>query len=233
MVGGAGGVRERSRSPQVKRGPDGNADDDDGKEFRRQGRQRNQNRPAAAGASKVVVEEFGALQPSLQYYIGNTPGKANDEVIKKVLERCAAPLLDTGRGPLVIESVHCLTKDTDPRTKCWRIVVPPRFKDIMENTELYPEGWKFRESVGVFRNSSRTVKKVRTDEANVVDQVLAETNQQAGHHNAQLLLSLQQQLMQLVQQQGGVRVEQDSQQQQPCPAQAEIKSGEPGQPVQG
>ena len=52
-------------------------------EFKRQGRQRIQNRPAAAGASKVVVEEFGALQPSLQYYIGNTPGKANDEVIKK------------------------------------------------------------------------------------------------------------------------------------------------------
>ena len=83
------------------------------------------------------------------------------------------------------------------------MVVPPGFKEIMENSELYPEGWRFREFLGIFRNSSRTAKKVRTDEINVVDQVLAETNQQAGHQNAQLLHSLQQQVIQLVQQQGG------------------------------
>ena len=142
-------------SPQVKRGPDGNAEED-GNGYRRQGRPMNLNRSATAGASKVVVEEFGALQPSLQYYIGNTPGKANEEAIRKVLERCAAALLDDERGQLVIESVHCLTKETDPRTKCWRVVVPPRYKDIMENSELYPEGWRFREFVGIFRNSSRT-----------------------------------------------------------------------------
>ena len=151
VVAVTGGVRGRSRSPQVKRGPDGNAEED-GNGYRRQGRPRNLNRPATAGASKVVVEEFGALQPSLQYYIGNTPGKANEEAIRKVLERCAAALLDDERGQLVIESVHCLTKDADPRTKCWRVVVTPRYKDIMEISELYPEGWRFREFVGIFRN---------------------------------------------------------------------------------
>ena len=218
VVAVTGGVRGRSRSPQVKRGPDGNAEEDVNG-YRRQGRPRNLNRPATAGASKVVVEEFGALQHSLQYYIGNTPGKANEEVIRKVLERCAAPLLDEERGPLVIESVHCLTKETDPRTKCWRVVVPPRYKDIMENSELYPEGWRFREFVGIFRNSSRTAKKVRTDETNVVDQVLAETDQQASNQNVQLLQSLQQQVMQLVQLQGGGLAEQDS-----C---------EPAKPAQG
>ena len=108
--------RDRSRSPQVKRDHDGAVVDEDG--FRRPGRARHQNRPVAAGASKVVVEDVGELQPSLQYFLGNTPGKASDDVIKKVLQRCATPLLeDDSRGPLVIESVHCLTKDPDPRTR--------------------------------------------------------------------------------------------------------------------
>ena len=132
--------RVRSRSPQAKRGHDGDAVvDDDG--YRSQGRPRFQKRQAAAGASKVVVEDVGELQPSLQYYIGNTSGKATEDVIKKVLERCAAPLLES-QDPLVIESVHCLTKDPEPRTKCWRVVVPPRFKDTMENSMLYHEGWR-------------------------------------------------------------------------------------------
>ena len=48
------------------------------------------------------MEDVGELQPSLQYYIGNTPGKANEDVIKKVLERCAAPLLEDSSDPLVI-----------------------------------------------------------------------------------------------------------------------------------
>ena len=59
----------RRRSPQVKSSSEGNAlEDVDG--FRRQGRPRNQNRPAVSKASKVVVENVGELQPSLQYNIG-------------------------------------------------------------------------------------------------------------------------------------------------------------------
>ena len=196
--------RVRSRSPQVKRGSDGNvAPENEDTGFRRQGRPRHQTRQAAAGASTVVVEDVGELQPSLQYYIGNTPGKATEEVIRKVLEKCAVPLLDDSRGNLVIESVHCLTKDTDPRTKCWRVVVPPGFKDIMENTMLYPQGWKFREFVGIFRNP-RATKKIRLADNNVVDQVMAEVSQSPNQGDAQLLHSLQEQVKQLVQQQGGV-----------------------------
>ena len=204
--GGTGaGPRVRSRSPQVKRGPDGHAvSDTEDTGFRRQGRPRNQNRQAAAGASKVVVEDVGELQPSLQYYIGNTPGRATEEVIRKVLEKCAVPLLEDSSSPLVIESVHCLTKDTDPRTRCWRVVVPPKFKDIMENTMLYPEGWKFREFVGIFRNS-RLTKKAKLTDNSIVDQVMAEVDQPMGQAGAQLLQSLQQQVMQLARQQGVVQ----------------------------
>ena len=208
--------RVRSRSPQVKRGHDSEVDSEG---FRRPGRPRHQNRQAEAGASKVLVEDVGELQASLQYYIGNTPGRANEEVIKKVLERCAVPLLEEGRGPLVIESVHCLTKDPEPRTKCWRVVVPPSFKDIMENSQLYPEGWRFREFVGVFRNSNKSVKKFRIQDSSIVDQVMSETGQSGQQGNDQLLLSLQQQVAQLIRQQGG--------------AQAVGASAEPAQPAQG
>ena len=128
-----------------------------------------------------MVEDVGELQPSLQYFIGNTPGKASDDVIRKVLVRCAEPLMDDTRGPLVIESVNCLTKDTEPRTRCWMIVVPPRFKDIMENSLLYPEGRRFREFVGFFRNPSRSAKKARPNENDIVAQVMAENSQSAAH----------------------------------------------------
>ena len=147
-----------------------------------------------------MVEEVGDLNPSLQYYIGNTPGKATDEVIKKVLQRCAVPLMQDD-GPLEIESVHCLTKDTDPRTRCWRVVVPHKFKEVMENSELYPEGWKYREFVGIFRNSPRAAKKIKVADNAIVDQVMAESEQTVPGRDQQLH-DLQQQVRQLLQVQG-------------------------------
>ena len=64
------------------------------------------------------MEDVGELQPSLQYYIGNTPGKANEDVIKKVLERFPAPIQEDSSDPLVMESVHCLTKDQVLESGC-------------------------------------------------------------------------------------------------------------------
>ena len=174
--------RQRSRSPQVKRGHNGEVvgNNQDDSSFKKQGRSKHHDRPATAGASKVVIEEVGELQASLQYFIGNTPGKASEDIIRKVLEKCAEPLLSNGQGPLIIESVHCLTKDPEPRTRCLRVVVPPRFKDIMENSTLYPEGWRFREFVGIFRNPSSQNKKARPNESSIVDQVMAATDKMAA-----------------------------------------------------
>ena len=176
---------------------------DDTNGFKRQGRPRYQNRPATTGASQVIVEDVGDLQPSLQYYIGNTPGKATEDVIKKVLEKCAVPLLQE-KELLVIESIQCLTKDPEPRTKCWRIVVPHRFKSIMENNLLYPEGWKYREFVGIFRNPKNTAKKFKiAAENSIVDEIMAESGQVAVQGKDQLLATLQHQVQQLIEMQGG------------------------------
>ena len=81
-----------------------------------------------------------------------------------------------GEESLVIEKVQLLTKEQDPRTRCWRVVVPHRFKALMENSEFYPEGWRYREFVGTFREPSASAKKTRYGDS-VVDQVMSEEEQ--------------------------------------------------------
>ena len=147
------------------------------------------------------------MQPSAQYFIGNTPGNASEDVIKKVLEKCSESLIDNN-DPLIIESVHCLTKDPEPRTRCWRVVVPHRFKGIMENDALYPEGWRYREFIGIFRNSSRGTKKQRTDGGNIVDQVMSEAGQISNIENSSKQINdIQLQLLQLLQSQVTTQVD--------------------------
>ena len=72
---------------------------------------------------------------------------------------------------------------------------------------LYPEGWRFREFVGIFRNSAKTSKKIKINDNSIVDQVMAETSHPAENDNFKLLHSLQQQVLQLVQQQGGAQAD--------------------------
>ena len=171
-------ARVRSKSPAVKRkhgdadgvgvggvvgdGPGGDGAADDG--FRKPGRPRKTGK----GASKVQVEGVGDYQPSLQYYIGNTPGKATAEVIKKVLSKCSVPL--TEGAPLEVEDVELLTQGDNPRTKCWRVVVPYQHMTLMENPELYPEGWRHRKFFGS-RKVQETNKQPRLG-GSIVDEVM-------------------------------------------------------------
>ena len=142
-------VRDRSTSSSSKRKAPG--EDSDG--FRQQGRPRK----TAGGSSKVALDDLGECQPSLQYYISNTPGHSTDELIKKVLEKCSAPLLKD-QARLTVNKVECLTKEEEPRTRCWKVEVPFKFKSLMETDELYPEGWRHRKFFGDRRNSQRKIK---------------------------------------------------------------------------
>ena len=158
-------IRERSVSPSQKRKlDDAGGESDDG--FRKPGRPRK----TVKGASKVQVEGVGDYQPSLQYYVGNTPGKAGPEVIKKVLAKCSEPLLSD--GPLQVEDIELLTQVENPRTKCWRIVVPYKYMSVMENPELYPDGWRYRKFFGS-RKIHEKNKQPRLDD-NIVDTVMKE-----------------------------------------------------------
>ena len=127
--------------------------------FKPQGRPRK----TAGGSSKVIVEDLGEYQPSLQYYISNTPGHSSGDLVKKVLEKCSAPLLG-GNATLTVLDVECLTKEEEPRTRCWKIVVPFKFKNIMENDELYPEGWRHRKFFGGRKLTDQKKKQPRLED---------------------------------------------------------------------
>ena len=79
--------------------------------------------------------------------------------------------------------------------------MPHKFKEVMENNLLYPEGWKYREFVGIFRNSPRAAKKIKVTDNTIVDQVMAESEQSVQGRDQQLH-DLQQQVRQLLQLQG-------------------------------
>ena len=164
--------RVRSKSPSQKRKFDEGDNDGDGQGdgYRKQGRPR----ITAKGASKVQVEGVGDYQPSLQFYIGNTPGRADSDVIKKVLAKCSQPLLED--GPLEVEEIELLTIEDNPRTKCWRVVVPYKYMSVMENPELYPDGWRYRRFFGS-RKAREKNKKPRTEE-NVVDEIMKEVEKE-------------------------------------------------------
>ena len=111
------------------------------------------------------------------------------------------PLLDTAEGPLVIDKIQLLTREQDPRTRCWRVEVPFRFKSLMENNLLYPEGWKYREFVGNFRTSppGSAPKRLRASTENVVNQVMLEESEKKKDE----IVQLRKELEELKQQQGG------------------------------
>ena len=75
-----------------------------------------------------------------------------------------------------------MTKEQDPRTRCWRVVVPHRFKVLMENFQPYPDGWRYREFIGTFREQSSSAKKPRYG-SNVVDQVMGEEDKEKAEVN--------------------------------------------------
>ena len=58
-----------------------------------------------------------------------------------------------------------------PRTKCWKVVIPHKFKDIIEKDELYPSGWCHRKFFAP--RSGQPAKQARKDEA-VVQEAIKE-----------------------------------------------------------
>ena len=171
------GTRVRTRSTSQKRKADEEKSDDDG--FRRQGRQR--QRTTASGTSQVQVDGVGEYIAPVEFYVGNTDKRTNEETIMKVLKKCAAGV--EGGEDLVIEKVELLTKEQEPRTKCWKIVVPFRFKSLMERDDVYPGGWKHR----TFYNSRNSKdKKPRLDQGDSIEQQVLQEQERETARQLQL-----------------------------------------------
>ena len=93
------------------------------------------------------------LQPSYQHFVGNTPGSLDRDSLEVVLKELALPVLeDMGvAGPLEIEQCNLLTKEENTRTRVWRVVVPHKYKAILQDDRMYPSGWHHREFEGIYR----------------------------------------------------------------------------------
>ena len=93
------------------------------------------------------------LQASYQHFVGNTPGNMEKETLELVFKELAVPILEEKglSGPLVIEQCNLLTKEQNTRTRVWRVMVPHKYKEVMQDDRMYPSGWQHREFEGHYR----------------------------------------------------------------------------------
>ena len=97
-------------------------------------------RPQAVTGTASLAE-FNDLAGPEQFWIGNTRSSTNEDKMIEVLQKCAQNL---SVEDFTVEGVHCLTKEDNPRTKSWKVTVPSRFKELMANPAMYPQGWSHR-----------------------------------------------------------------------------------------
>ena len=101
-------------------------------------KQRHKPKVAAGTAKLPDFEDFAG---PATFWIGNTHPKTSKENVEHVLKKCAE---EKGIQNFKVDDVFCLTKDAEPRTKTWKVTVPGRLKDLMEDSAMYPAGWSHR-----------------------------------------------------------------------------------------
>ena len=147
-VGAAGGQRSRQVSSKRSREE---SDGGDKFQFPRKPRK------VTYGKSKVMVD--GAEAAPVETFVGNTKAKATPEKITAVMKQCADELPE--KVQLEILEVKCLANfDLYPnaRTKCWKLTVPYKFKELMMNEEIYPAGWSNRQFYPPRQNKAKRQK---------------------------------------------------------------------------
>jgi hypothetical protein len=143
-------------------------------------------RPVNHGSSTVVIEEAGQAAP-VEIYIGNTTPAATEGIVEAVLMKCAKGL-DAQTEFKVLEVVQLAKQIEKPRTKCWKVVIPYKFKDMMEKDELYPPGWCHRKFFSP-RQTANPAKQARKDDG-IVQEVIQE-QQRKEEANRQVVDDLQ------------------------------------------
>ena len=93
------------------------------------------------------------LQASYQHFVANTPGTMEKETLELVFKELAVQIMEEKglEGTLEIEDCNLLTKEQNTRTRVWRVVVPHKYKAVMQDDRLYPSGWHHREFEGHYR----------------------------------------------------------------------------------
>ena len=94
-----------------------------------------------------------------------------ESIVEAVLAKCAKGLEPTTDFK-VVEVVQLAKQIENPRTKCWKVVVPYKFKQMTENDKMYPPGWCHRKFFAP-RQSTNPAKQARKDDG-IVQEVIQE-----------------------------------------------------------
>ena len=138
-----------------------------------QGRRR---RPVNHGSSQVVISEVGGQAAPVEFYVGNTTPDATESIVAEVLVRCAKGLEPNTEFQVL--KVEQLAKHiVDARTKCWKVVVPFKFKELMDKSEMFPPGWCHRKFFAP-RKSPNPAKQPRREDS-IVQQVIQDQQRAA------------------------------------------------------
>ena len=129
----AGRRRPRARSPQMKRGADA---------LEKQGEVKARARPSAKFGTRVVDMD-GAEAAPVSFFIGNTNPKSVKENIEKVILQCAN---ENNENKLKVEDIEVtsVTKVDNPRTRCWKLTVPNKWRETFRDDSFWPMGWSHR-----------------------------------------------------------------------------------------
>ena len=167
-----GARRTRTRSPQTKRDADAMGE-----------KIKSRPRPQGKFGTRVVEME-GAEAAPVSFFIGNTNPRSVKENIAKVIIQCARET----NGSILKEDeieVFCMTKVENPRTKCWKITVPNKWRNTLRDEGFWPMGWSHRPWVNRSSgNGKDSVKKPRTESQTVNDAMVVVD--QATHGDQEL-----------------------------------------------
>ena len=81
----------------------------------------------------------GAVAVPIDRYVGNTGQDMTPALVKEALMMCAAVLPG---GPTLGVQINSHLQNA--RTRAWKLTVPYRCREIVENGALYPPGWTHR-----------------------------------------------------------------------------------------
>ena len=157
LLGGSRGTRRNSVS--VKRSVSGAVRDHDGNtvadEVFTEVNKKKKKKEISTGTSTLqsIPGVQVPLQASYQHFVGNTPGNMEKDTLELVLRELAVDIMKEKGidGTLEVEDCNLLTREQNTRTRVWRVVVPHRFKDVLQDDRLYPTGWHHREFEGHYR----------------------------------------------------------------------------------
>ena len=113
--------------------------------------QQRAQRKQCYGSSKITASKGKAdWAAPVEVFINNTSPDITEEDVKEIMKLCAEDAKaregNEHLSEFEVKEVKCLTRPEieNPRTKCWRVSVPFRYKDYILSDIAYPMGWGHR-----------------------------------------------------------------------------------------